>query len=258
MTERTFGNCLAIIPARYGSKRFPGKMLAPILGKSLIQHTYENAQRSPILKSIVIATDDVRIYDHVNAFGGKVVMTSPDCVNGTERLAEAYRSNFMHEPIDMILNIQGDEPCIDPEAMAATLAALAESQDAQMATAVTKITCAEDALSPSIVKCVINSSHHAVYFSRALIPNNQSGTYCPAHTYYRHLGIYAYRPKFLLNYASFKSMPLQMAEDLEQLKVLELGHKIKVAIVDSHLAGVDVPEDIHKIERLLCRQNISL
>ena len=134
------GQCLAIIPARYGSKRFPGKMLAPILGKSLIQRTYENAKRSSALDAIVVATDDIRIFEHVTNFGGEVVMTSEDCSNGTERLAEAYSRYFYQKPIDIIVNIQGDEPCLDPNALTATIDALKNCSVASMSTAIVKIT----------------------------------------------------------------------------------------------------------------------
>lgn len=252
------GHCLTIIPARYESKRFPAKMLAPILGTSLLQRTYENARRCAFLGEIVIATDDQRIYDHVESFGGKAVMTSPDCQNGTERLAEAYQRYYRDQPIDMIVNIQGDEPLLEPEALAATIEALANSQEALMSTAVVKITSEAEALSPSVVKSVFDSFQHALYFSRALIPSNQAGVYRADDTYYRHLGIYAYRPQFLLEYAAFKSTSLQATEDLEQLKVLELGYKIKVAIVKNCSIGVDIPDDIKKVESILCKQNISL
>lgn len=258
MKEKNIGHCVAIIPARYSSKRFPGKMLAPILGKSLLQRTYENAKRSPLLDTIVIATDDSRIFEHAKDFGAEVVMTSTDCLNGTERLAEAYRKYYSHLSIDIIVNIQGDEPCLEPEALNAVIEALAGSHEASMSTAIVKITSEAEATNHSVVKCVIDSFHNAVYFSRALIPGNQSGTYSASCTYYRHLGIYAYRPEFLLTYSSLKTTPLQIAEDLEQLKALEQGYKIKVAIVESHSTGVDTPEDIKKVERLLCKQNISL
>ncbi|MBA2727106.1 MAG: 3-deoxy-manno-octulosonate cytidylyltransferase [Parachlamydiaceae bacterium] len=258
MKEKHIGHCVAIIPARYSSKRFPGKMLAPILGKSLLQRTYENAKRSPLLNSIVIATDDERIFDHAKSFGAEVVMTSIECLNGTDRLAEAYKKYYSHLPIDIIVNIQGDEPCLEPEALNAVIEALAGSREAHMSTAIVKITSETEATNPSVVKCVIDSSHHAIYFSRALIPSNQSGDYNASYTYYRHLGIYAYRPEFLMTYSSLNTTPLQIAEDLEQLKALEKGYKIKVAIVESHSTGVDIPEDIKKVERLLCKQNIFL
>lgn len=258
MRKKNITQCLAIIPARYESKRFPGKMLAQVLGKSLIQRTYENAQRCPLLDKIVIATDDRRIFDHARNFGAEVVMTSLECINGTERLAEAYRKYYSQQSIDIIVNIQGDEPCLEPQVLSAMIHALTDSQEANMSTAMVKIQNEEDALSPSVVKCIVDNSQNALYFSRSLIPCNQTGIYQPKHTYYRHLGIYAYRPEFLLTYSSLKPTPLQIAEDLEQLKALEQGYKIKVALVESHSVGVDIPEDIKKVERLLCKQNISL
>ncbi len=258
MSKNCKKHCLAIIPARYGSKRFPGKMLSQILGKSLLQRTYENAKNSTYLDSIVIATDDQRIFDHAKDFGADVVMTSIDCLNGTERLAEAYREYFSQQQIDIIVNIQGDEPCLEASAIDAMIEVLIESKEAGMSTAIVKIESEEEATNPSIVKCVVDNSEYAIYFSRALIPSNQAGSYNPNCTYFRHLGIYAYRPEFLLTYSALKTTPLQLAEDLEQLKALEQGYKIKVAIVESQSSGVDTPEDIKKVERLLCKQNISL
>lgn len=249
---------IAIVPARYASTRFPGKPLVPILGKTLIQRTYENAQRCPLLDDLVVATDDQRIFDHVLDFGGKVVMTSSECATGTDRLAEVIRHNPQFDQADIIVNIQGDEPCLDPVITTKMIEALLGDAAAVMSTAVVPLRSEEEAIQSSINKCVIDLNGYALYFSRALIPAGRTLCFIPSNTYYRHVGIYAYRRSFLLKYAELPPTPLQLAEDLEQLKVLEHGYKIKTVIVDSISIGVDVPEDIKKVEQLLCKPNTSL
>lgn len=246
---------IGIIPARYGSLRFPGKPLAMIQGKTLLQRTYENVANHPSLAHVVVATDDIRIIEHVSQFGGRAVLTSTGCISGTDRLAEAYSCN-QDLNSDIIVNIQGDEPCLAEETIQKVIELLSSDESASMATAVTKITSEQEALNPSVVKCVFDKEGNALYFSRSLIPGNKSGTYNKDTAYYKHLGIYAYRPEFLLHYAKLDKTPLQHTEDLEQLKVLELGYRIKVAIVESDSFGVDTPEDIHNIEKILCKQNI--
>lgn len=249
---------LAIIPARYASTRFPGKPLIPILGKSLLQRTYENAVRAGCIDEIVIATDDTRIFDHVAAFGGKAVMTSVDCVNGTERIADLLRKYPDYMKASVIINIQGDEPCLDVTAIESVVRLLAEDPDAVMATVAAPLTCEDDAFNPGVVKCVMDKKSNALYFSRGLIPGSKEKTYSGSAAYYRHIGLYAYRPEFILTYQGLSPTPLQTAEDLEQLKVLEHGYRIKVGVVDHVSPGVDTPEDIQKVEQYLCKQNTSL
>lgn len=248
---------VGIIPARYASTRFPGKPLIPILGKSLIQRTYENALRCPALEDLIVATDDQRIFDHVQAFGGKVVMTSEDCPTGTDRLAEVLRKEASLKEVDVIMNVQGDEPCIDPAVIASVVKALKDNEEASMSTAITLLHSQEEAHNPNVVKCVIDSRDFALYFSRALIPAGRTLRYQPSHQYYRHLGLYAYRREFLMHYAKLAPTPLQQAEDLEQLKVLEHGYKIITVTVSGESMDVNAPEDIKKVEQLLCKQNIS-
>jgi 3-deoxy-manno-octulosonate cytidylyltransferase (CMP-KDO synthetase) len=249
---------VGIIPARYGSTRFPGKILAPIAGKTLIERTYHNARLSPLLQHLVVATDDQRIYDHVHSFGGEVVMTSPTCATGTDRLVEAVKKDPRFNDIDIIVNIQGDEPCVDPQVTQQVIEALINDPFAVMSTAVVQLTCLEEAHNPSIVKCVMDTSGNALYFSRALIPAGHTQTMQPHVNYYRHIGIYAYRRDFLLQYAELPRTPLQNAEDLEQLKILEHGFRIKTAVVNQTSIGVDTPEDIQKVEQWLCKQNSYL
>lgn len=258
MIKKQTGRVVGIIPARYGSVRFPGKPLADIMGKSLIRRTYENAKRSETLEEVVVATDDHRIYEHVIEFGGEAVMTSDKCLTGTDRLADAVKNLRRLHDAELFINIQGDEPCLEPQVIDSIAEALLHDHEAVMSTAVVKIESEEEALSSSVVKCVMDGKGNALYFSRALIPSNKASHYNPQITYYKHLGIYGYRREFLLHYAELKTTPLQLAEDLEQLKVLEHGYRIKTAIVKSCGIGVDTPEDIKKVEQLLCKQNTSL
>ncbi len=246
---------LGIIPARFESSRFPGKPLALILGKTLIQRTYENALLCKLLDAVVVATDDERILNHVLSFNGQAVMTSKNCLTGTDRIAEAVQSNELFKEFDLVINIQGDEPCIEPLVIEQVIKALDEADLPLMSSVVMKLVCEEEAFNPSIVKCVFDSKRNALYFSRALIPSSKIPEFKKDIAYYRHLGIYGYRRDFLINYAKLNETPLQMAEDLEQLKVLEHGVPIRLAIVTSKALGVDTPEDIKKVEDLLCKQN---
>lgn len=248
---------LGVIPARYASSRFPAKMLAPINGKTLIQHTYENFKHCSFLDNLVIATDDQRIYDHATHFGAQVFMTCPTCPTGTDRLADVLKKNPRLQENDIVICIQGDEPCVDPNVLQQITDALINDPEAVMATAVTPLHTIEEASNPSTVKCVIDKNHNALYFSRALIPAGHTGKYRPEITYYRHIGIYAYRRDFLLLYGELPRTPLQMAEDLEQLKILEHGFRIKTAVVDYFSIDVNNPDDIQKVEQWLCKQNTS-
>ncbi|MGK5593873.1 MAG: 3-deoxy-manno-octulosonate cytidylyltransferase [Parachlamydiaceae bacterium] len=247
---------IGIIPARYGSSRFPGKPLVQIAGKTLIQRTYENAKKINELETLVIATDDARIFQHAKDFGAEVVMTSPECATGTDRLYEVI-SEYQDWNADIIVNIQGDEPCLDPWVVSEIIRCLEQDQEAVVATPIVLIKTQEDAENPSIVKCVKNQNNDALYFSRALIPSGIKKEFQAQHTYYKHIGLYAYRKEFLKTYTTLPQTPLQIAENLEQLKILEWGYKIKVAVVESTALEVNYPEDIKKVEHYLCKQNLS-
>jgi 3-deoxy-manno-octulosonate cytidylyltransferase (CMP-KDO synthetase) len=246
----------AVIPARYASQRFPGKPLANILGKTLIQRTYENACRCTVFDKVIVATDDQRIYDHVCTFTDDVVMTSPECATGTDRLIEVVRDNDIDASI--IVNVQGDEPCLSAEVVEDVVAKLKNDDGAVVATPVALIKEKEDVISTSVVKCVFDRNGNALYFSRASVPSGKTKEKQNEAQHYRHIGIYAYRRDFLLKYGELEDTPLQLTEDLEQLKILEHGFRIKVAIVHDEAIGVDNPEDIKKIETILCNQNTSL
>jgi 3-deoxy-manno-octulosonate cytidylyltransferase (CMP-KDO synthetase) len=248
---------LAIIPARYASSRFPAKLLAPVQGKSVLQRTYESVRASALIDDIIIATDDIRIQEHAAQFGATAVMTSTECKNGSERLIETLHRYPELTDADIIVNIQGDEPCIHKETIDKTVQALLDGPSELMATAAVPITDPDEIMSPSVVKTVLDQNGHALYFSRSPIPG-----YLPTKpyngTYLKHLGIYAFRRPFLLKYATLANTPLQQIEDLEQLKVLEYGHKIRVVTVSGSSPHVDLPEDIKRVEQWLCKQNISL
>lgn len=251
MTKPKTSKVIGIIPARYESVRFPGKILVDILGKSLIRRTYENTIRCPFLDEVIVATDDPRIYDHVIQFA-KVVMTPKDCATGTDRIAYVVKNEKRYQDAEIIINVQGDEPCLDTSVTAGIVKALQNDPKAPMATAITKFKSEEEAVNPNDVKCVIDLNGYALYFSRTLIP---TGKYRQEITYYKHIGVYAFRPDFLLKYAQMPQTPLQKAEELEQLRVLEHGYKIKTVIVNGNNPGVNSPEDIKKVELEICKQN---
>ncbi len=247
---------LGIIPARYESTRLPGKLLLPIFGKTLIQRTFENACQSKVLDKLLIATDDERIFKHVKEFGGHPIMTSLDCPTGTDRLAEVLHKDPQWQQVQAVVNIQGDEPCVDVQAIDQAVKLLMDDPIASMATLITPLNNKEEALSSSIVKCIKDTNNNALYFSRNLIPSNKKHGFNPLANYYRHIGLYVYRPEFLLHYQKLPSTPLQLEEDLEQLKILEHGYRIKVAMTNHESIGIDIPEDIQKLEKWLCKQNI--
>lgn len=239
---------IGVIPARHGSVRFPGKPLVKIEGKTLIQRTFENCKQCESLDEVIVATDDERIADHVASFGGNAVMTSEECRSGSDRVAEAIADL---SDVDIVVNIQGDEPNLEPSTIDQIVSLLKEDPQAQMSTAAVLLTSEEDWRRTSVVKCVIDKQGNALYFSRSPIPGGKDGKWDPSVNYYKHLGIYGFRREFLLQYPRLEPTPLQLAEDLEQLKALEHGFKIKVAVVESEAIGIDTPEDIHKLKKLL-------
>ncbi|XP_039116114.1 3-deoxy-manno-octulosonate cytidylyltransferase, mitochondrial-like [Dioscorea cayenensis subsp. rotundata] len=245
---------VGIIPARFASTRFEGKPLVQILGKPMIQRTWERAKLASTLDSVVVATDDERIAECCRGFGADVIMTSESCKNGTERCNEALQK--LEKDYDIVVNIQGDEPLIEPDIIDGIVRALQGAPDAVFSTAVTSLK-PGDGLDPNRVKCVVDNNGYAIYFSRGLIPFNKSGQVNPNFPYLLHLGIQSYDAKFLRIYPQLPSTPLQLEEDLEQLKVLENGYKMKVIRVNHDAHGVDAPEDVKKIEDLMRERNIS-
>lgn len=223
-------------------------MLAPLAGKTLLQLTYENAKRAPVFQQLVIATDDVRIQDHARSFGGPVVMTSMHHVNGSDRAAEVLANHAEYQHYEIVIVVQGDEPCVDPSLFRQLADKLIADPEAVVATAMAPIQVAEDVDNPGVVKCVTDRFGRALYFSRSRIPFNR---HQPV-VYHKHIGIYAFRRDFLKIYGALPPTPLQLTEDLEQLKVLEHGYRIAVATVEAASdPGVNTPEDLRRVEARL-------
>ena len=235
---------LCVIPARYASTRLPGKPLSMIAGKPMIQHVYERACQAQLPNEVVVATDNELVEKAVLDFGGKAVMTSPDHPSGTDRLAEVA---LMYPDVDVIVNVQGDEPMIPPEVI--DRLAEAFNGDANLNMATMKVVMdEEDYENPAAVKVVTDQQGYALYFSRSLMPyprNKPEGF-----KVFKHVGIYAYRRNFLLKYAALAPTPLEKAESLEQLRALENGYKIKVLESDFQGIGVDTPEDLAAVNAL--------
>ena len=240
---------LGIIPARFASTRFPGKPLALIAGKPLIQHVVEQCQRAKLLSEVIVATDDTRIWEVAQNFC-RVEMTRPEHPSGSDRIAEvAERCGG-----DAVVNIQGDEPLIDPAVIDAVAGALAQ---AEMSTAATAVRDVAELDNPNVVKVVVNTAGRALYFSRRTIPYVREAASRPlqeqlaAFPFLKHLGIYGYRLETLLRLVKFPVSPLENAEKLEQLRALENGIQIAVVRVEYDSVGVDLPEDVARVEKMM-------
>jgi 3-deoxy-manno-octulosonate cytidylyltransferase (CMP-KDO synthetase) len=241
---------IVVIPARYASTRLPGKPLVPLCGKPMIQHVYERAKQAQTVHEVLVATDDQRILDAVQSFGGAARMTRADHRTGTERIAEVA----VHEPGDIFVNVQGDEPLIDPICIDTAIAALLEEPPAQIATVATAIRHANDVMDPNVVKTVLDFDEFALYFSRAPIPWIRD-THQKLHVkYWKHLGLYAFQRDALLEYPTLPQGELEKIEQLEQLRWLENGYRIRVAEVPHDAVSVDVPDDVPRVEKLLKEQ----
>ncbi len=237
---------LAVIPARWASTRFPGKPLADVLGKPMVQRVYEQVLKSRRVERLVVATDDERILDAVRAFGGEACMTSPRHPSGTDRVAEVARG----EEAELIVNVQGDEPFIHPELIDRTVDALEEGEEAVVSTLMRAIDEESELTDPNVVKVVVDRRGYALYFSRAPIPYFRDGGTDRRVPAFKHLGLYAYRKPFLLRLTSLRPTPLERAEKLEQLRVLEHGYRIKVLETPHRSIGIDVPEDLLRLKEL--------
>jgi len=233
---------LGVIPARFGSTRFPGKVLALLSSKTVLQHVYERACQSRYLSSVVIATDDQRVYAAARGFGALVRMTRADHVSGTDRVAEVASA----DEASVVVNIQGDEPLIDPAAIDAAILPVVHDSGVVMATLKKRIEDPREITDPNVVKVVANQAGDAIYFSRCAIP------YAREHggAWFKHIGLYVYKRDFLLAYSSLPVGPLERAERLEQLRALENGYSIRVIETDYDSLGVDTPEDLERVSRL--------
>ena len=232
---------IGVIPARFSSTRFAGKVLADLGGKPVVQHVWERAKDSKLLDDLIIAADDERVIEAAKGFDAKVVYTSPDQPSGTDRLIEVVN------PIDVevIINIQGDEPMVRPEMIDELARTVLEDKDIYMATLAKRIEDKADINNPNIVKLVKDKNGFALYFSRSVIPHPRFKTVTP---YFKHIGLYAYRKDFLFEFANLPKSHLEMTEGLEQLRVLESGYKIKVVETKFDTIGIDTPEDLEKAQ----------
>ena len=237
---------IGIIPARWGSTRFPGKALHLIAGKPLLRHVWERSRRAKKLDKLIIATDDFRIAEAAFDWGAEVAMTSPNHASGTDRIAEVAKKvkQFRH-----VVNIQGDEPLIDPNLIDRLVRELQRDNKLEMITAAHPFEEAHAATSAHQVKVVLNQNGDALYFSRAAIPFARDGSRDVQ--YFRHQGIYGYTRELLLRFVRWKTSPLERAESLEQLRALENGVRIRVVMTGSGSPGVDTPEDARMMERLM-------
>jgi len=244
----------AILPARWGSTRFPGKPLHPIAGKPLIRHVWERARQARLLSRVIIATDDERIAAAARAFGAEVAMTSPDHPSGTDRIAEVARTL---PGVTHLLNIQGDEPLIDPALLDRLAQTLIDEPALEMATTANRFGPDEDPANPNAVKVVVDAAGNALYFSRSLIPFRRdsgrggSGDGDAEPPFLRHHGLYGYSLPFLLRFVRWPPSPLERAEALEQLRALENGAKIRVLLTGHASVGVDTPADVATVEKQL-------
>lgn len=242
-------SAIAIIPARYGSSRFPGKPLVDIAGRPMIQWVYEQA--STVLSDVYVATDDTRIMDAVAAFGGRAVMTSDQHQSGTDRIAEAIRTIQAQtgKTYDIVVNIQGDEPFIQPEQIEAVIGCF-DSARVDIATLIRPIDDEAVLSNPNSPKVVIGTLGQALYFSRSAIPfarGTEAGQWTHKHQYYKHIGIYAYRTPVLFEITELPQSPLELAESLEQLRWLENGYIVQTALTDFEGMAVDTPEDLQRV-----------
>lgn len=239
---------LGVIPARFASTRFPGKPLTVINGKTMIRRVYEQASSSEKLQKVVVATDDERIFNEVKSFGGEVVMTSDQHRSGTDRCAETVGK--VAGAWDAVINIQGDEPFIQPQQID-LLAALFSDAEVQIGTLVKKLSDPADLDNPNTMKVVLDSKNNGMYFSRSAIPfvrGAEKTEWLKHHFFYKHIGIYGYRTSTLLELTKLAPGKLEIAESLEQLRWLENGYSIRTAFTELETISIDVPEDLQKLK----------
>ena len=241
---------LCVIPARYASTRLPGKPLADICGKPMICRVLERASRAQKPEKVIVATDDERIYDAVRAEGGEALLTRADHPTGTDRLAEVAAA---YPEVDLIVNVQGDEPLIEPSVIDELIAPFEMDENLPMATVMVRMDDAAEQLNPNNVKVIVDKLGYALYFSRSLVPYPRAA----AGPVYKHIGIYAYRRDFLLRYACLEPTPLERAESLEQLRALENGYGIRVLETHCRFVGVDTPEDLALVNKIYREQGLA-
>ena len=241
---------IGVIPARYASTRLKGKVLADINGKPMIQHVWERAKKSKFLNDLLIASDSELVLKKAKTFGAKTVLTAAHHPSGSDRVAEAVQIL----DVDVVINIQGDEPLIEAKAIDDLAQAMKEAPACVAATLIKAITREEDLNDPNCVKVVVDQNKNALYFSRSVIPYNRDGIKFSSINYFQHLGIYAYRKDFLLTFINLPKSSLEKIEQLEQLRVLEAGYKIKTVLTDIQTIGVDTKEDLIRAREFLKKE----
>lgn len=247
MADSPTPNVLAVIPARYASTRFPGKVIAPLAGRPLVVHVCERAAQAGLVSDVLVATDDERVAEAVSPHGFRVVMTRPDHPSGTDRIAEAVAGS----DAGIIVNVQGDEPLIDPATIDDAIRPLLEDPALPMSTARCRITAPDAIDNPNVVKVVCDRRGRALYFTRWPIPyvRDAGGVDHAEPCYWQHIGLYVYRRDFLVEYARMAPTPLEKLEKLEQLRALENGYPIRVVDTEYVSIGVDTPEDLEQVRR---------
>ncbi|MEX1137988.1 MAG: 3-deoxy-manno-octulosonate cytidylyltransferase [Bacteroidota bacterium] len=242
---------IGVIPSRYASQRLPAKALVDLLGKTMVQRVYEQAKKAKTLDRVIVATDDARIESVVKSFGGEVVMTSPDIASGSDRVA-AVAEKIQG---DVFVNIQGDEPLIPPALIDEAVQGLVKDSVAVVGTAAKRIQSADELLNPAVVKVVFDKNGHALYFSRSVIPHvrdkQQVSEWPSAAALYKHIGIYVFRRDFLRQFSAMGESSLEKAEKLEQLRILEAGHKITVAVTEHDSIPIDTKDDVERVLKIL-------
>lgn len=246
MSAETTPRILAVVPARFASARFPGKIIADLEGKPLVLHAYERAMQAKLVSEVILAIDDERVADAIAPYDVPFVMTKPDHVSGTDRIAEVAAQR--NETI--LVNVQGDEVLIDPDTIDATIQPLLDQEDVVMSTARHALTDPDMIRDPNVVKVVCDQRGLALYFSRAPIPHVRDGN-APQGVHWQHIGLYVYRRDFLLHYSELAQTPLEILEKLEQLRAIENGYKIAVVDTEYEGIGVDVPADLEWVRTLV-------
>ena len=242
---------LGVIPSRYASTRLEGKPLKDICGHTMIEWVYKRTKLSN-LDEVVVATDDERIYEEVERFGGKAILTSKEHENGTSRIAEVCTT---YEDYDVIVNVQGDEPLIEPEMINSIINSFKEDDTISMSTLKYKIDTMEEIENPNYVKVITDKKGYALYFSRSVIPYPRK---LEIQNYYKHVGIYGYKRDFVVEYAKMEPTPLELSESLEQLRALENGYRIKVMETPYKIIGVDTQEELEKVREYIKENGLKL
>ncbi|MBI3601884.1 MAG: 3-deoxy-manno-octulosonate cytidylyltransferase [Candidatus Omnitrophica bacterium] len=242
---------IGVIPARFASTRFPAKVLANIAGKPMIEHIWKRARQCRHLDDVLIACDHQDVFKVAVGFGAKAVMTDPNHPSGSDRIAEVVSPLA----VDIVVNIQGDEPFVDPDVVDRLVVLLKNDSDCLMGTVIKEITDDKDFQNPHVVKCVIDSKGYALYFSRAPIPYHRHATKPLELKGYKHFGLYAYRKNFLLQYKDWPKSILETTEQLEQLRVLERGYRIRTVVTTADSMAVDTPQDLKKAEAWFAQLN---